>query len=96
MPVISLMNAATFVTSTSAISPWDIFGYSVMPAKCSPLMSISGGMPWLLNVSQIISRNAPIAIANSSVLSELNAQEPVSECPKKIKSANTVIAIRVS
>ena len=45
---------------------------------------------------KMMSRNAPIAIANNSVLSELNAQEPVSECPKKIKSASTVIAIRVS
>ena len=37
-----------------------------------------------------------VGTANSSVLSELNAQLPVLSWPRKIKSANTVIAILVS
>ena len=50
-------------------------------------MSISDGMPWLLNVSQIISRNAPMATANSSVLSELSAQLPVLSCRSILRNA---------
>ena len=59
-------------------------------------MSINEGMPWLLNVSQIISKKAPSATENNSVLSELSAKLPVFSCPSIIKSARTVWAIFVS
>ena len=67
-----------------------------MPSKYFPLIPINAGIPWLLNVSHMISRYAPMAAANSSVLSELRAKLPVCWCPRNIKSANTVIAILVS
>ena len=51
---------------------------------------------WLLNVSQIISKKAPSATENNSVLSELSAKLPVFSCPSIIKSARTVWAIFVS
>ena len=67
-----------------------------MPLKRSPFRLIRRGIAWLLKTSQIISRYAPIAMENSSVLSLLSAKLPTLWCPRKIKSASTVIAMRVS
>lgn len=57
----------------------------LISSKWLPLMSIRAGIPWLLNVSQIISIKAPIATEKSTVLSELKAKLAASSGAEQLR-----------